>query len=653
MKKFLHCIECSGILFAGVVVLSSVRAEVTRAKIRYEPHPFGVSELARTLDTAATGKWWQKEATTDELRFMQARSRDETIAYAMYSHHQATLKMTVQTFPLLPEEPHQVVLEIRSGKEEEWTPFAEAPVLYPGWSAHFRLPDWDATRDWEYRARLGNLASFEGLIREDPVEKDEIVIASMSCNSPHDESVYERAEYVRNLEHHNPDLLFFAGDQMYHHTEHTYGLLQWGLQFADVLRDRPAVVIVDDHDVGMYNLWGEGGVVAESIHGDTGGYFLPPAYVRMAERCQTFHLPDPYDPTPIQQSLGVYYTSLNVGGIDMAIIEDRKFKTGPKGRIPEMGPRPDHINDPSYDRESIDLPGLELLGERQLRFLEDWGQDWEGARMKAVLSQTAFAGAVHLHGSYENRLLADLDSNGWPQSGRNEALRVIRRALATHLCGDQHLAVVIKHGIDSHRDGPFAFTNPALVNTIYGRWWHPLEGPGGGDAVSEDLPWTGDYKDGLGNKITMYAYANPKYETMQELRTHRDARGDGYGIVRFRKSSEEIVFEAWPRFSDAAKGDSEQFIGWPIVISMDDNDGREPVGYLPRLKFARPDPVVQVVNESTGEILYTRRIRGKEFAAPVYDDVTYTVRVGVDRPSEWTAFGLKIAPPSAAGISVR
>ena len=67
--------------------------------------------------------------------------------------------------------------------------------------------------------------------------------------------------------------------------------------------------------------------------------------------------------------------------------------------------------------------------------------------MKCVLSQTAFCGAVHLHGSEENRLLADLDSNAWPQTGRNRALREIRRAWAPHLCGDQHLAVMIKHGI--------------------------------------------------------------------------------------------------------------------------------------------------------------------------------------------------------------
>ena len=42
-----------------------------------------------------------------------------------------------------------------------------------------------------------------------------------------------------------------------------------------------------------------------------------------------------------------------------------------------MGPRPDHINDPAYDPASIDLDGLVLLGERQLKFLEQNYFQWK------------------------------------------------------------------------------------------------------------------------------------------------------------------------------------------------------------------------------------------------------------------------------------
>ncbi len=193
-------------------------------------------------------------------------------------------------------------------------------------------------------------------------------------------------------------------------------------------------------------------------------------YVNLVQRQQTWHLPDPVDPTPVDRNISVYFTRLRVGGIDFAILEDRKFKRGRAGKIPKMGPRPDHINDPAYDPKSIDLPGLQLLGDRQHRFLREWGNDWKDASVKAVLSQTAFCGAVHMHDKQNDRLLADLDCNGWPQSGRSLALKDLRRVQAVHLCGDQHLAVVVKHGINDFGDGPFGFTSPALVNTIYGRW---------------------------------------------------------------------------------------------------------------------------------------------------------------------------------------
>ena len=63
---------------------------------------------------------------------------------------------------------------------------------------------------------------------------------------------------------------------------------------------------------------------------------MPVEYVKEVERAQTSHLPDPYDPTPIKRGIGTYYTDLNWGRISFAIIEDRKFKTGPAGMIPKQ-----------------------------------------------------------------------------------------------------------------------------------------------------------------------------------------------------------------------------------------------------------------------------------------------------------------------------
>lgn len=567
----------------------------------FTDNPFP-GERGQELDLFARYDIWNKPADEENYLSQFARvPRDSVVAFALYTHENEKLKMSAQLYPLKPDEELEVRLELLLN--EQWEEIQTAPVIYPGWSAHFELDDWDNSRSVRYRVRHGEKATFEGLIRKDPVEKEEIVVASLSCDSNEDRG--NRDNIVQNIKRQNPDLLFFAGDQSYDHKEHTVAWLIWGKHFREIIRDRPVVAIPDDHDVGHGNIWGEEGIVASTEAGDDGGYYYPPEYVNMVQRCQTWHLPDPVDPEPVKQGIGVYFTRLRVGGVDFAILEDRKFKTGPRGEIPQMGPRPDHITEEGYDPAKVDLPHLKLLGDRQLNFLHQWGQDWEGTEMKAALSQTAFAGAVHLHGSADNRLLADLDCNGWPQTGRNNALTELRRAMATHLCGDQHLAVAVKHGIDEFRDGPYAFTNPAIVNTYYGRWWWPEdEQPGGGEPIDNELPWTGDYLDGLYNKITMIAYANPQLGSMKEMRVNKNdpetSLGDGYALIRFNKNTREITYECWPRFANVSKGDTEQYTGWPFTFHMEENDGREVYGYLPELHFNTPDPVVQVINEDTG-----------------------------------------------------
>lgn len=600
------------------------------------------------LDLACREDIWDHPPQGFLAEFVRV-PRDQVVGFALYTHDNNVLKLSAQLYPLKRDEAREVRLELKRGGT--WREVARAPVLYPGWSAHFRITPWDDREDVAYRVRHGSTAMFEGLIRKSPAGKEVIVVGSLSCDSNKDRG--DRAEIVQKLKQQDPDLLFFAGDQSYDHQEHTAAWLLWGAHFRDIIKDRPVVTIPDDHDIGQGNVWGEGGLVADSTAGDSGGYYYPAEYIRMVDRAQTWHLPDPVDPRPIGQNIGVYFTRLRVGGVDFAIIEDRKFKSGPKGKIPQMGPRPDHIREPGYDPKAIDLPGLQLLGERQMTFLRNWGQDWSGARMKVVLSQTAFCGAVHMHGSKSNRLLADLDCNGWPQTQRNRALAELRRALASHLCGDQHLSVVVKHGIDEHRDGPYAFTNPAIVNSYYGRWWEPEDGkPGANPVPGSPLKWTGDYLDGLYNKITMLAYANPTFADIKTMASkQRDPTaelGDGYGLIRFNTRTGETVFECWPRYADLAKGDAAQYPGWPIKFRMEENDGRKVYGYLPAIVSDAKDPVIQVINEKDGDILYTRRIRGDRLRPPVYAPGTYTIKVGHDRPDRWTRQGVKAEPASSA-----
>ena len=520
-------------------------------------------------DSLCVNDWWNRPPNPIiDLKV----PREELICFGIYTVSNRTLKLTAQLFPLYPKESREVRLEF--DKNGVWTEVAKQNVNDLGWSTSFRVENWDDSMEVKYRLLHGEKARFEGLVRKNPGSKDEISIAALSCNSNKDRGL--RPEYVRNINHQDPDLVFFAGDQSYDHTEHTAAWLKFGLAFRDTFRNRPCITIPDDHDIGQGNLWGEGGKIAKEAPGHDGGYFYHHEYVKMVERQQTAHLPDPYDPTPVEQGIGVYYTNLLLGGVDFAIIEDRKFKTGPLGRHPMTGPRPDHILDPKYDPKVIDTPGLQLLGERQEKFLEAWAGKRDGVRMKAVLSATGFCGGAHLHGKLTNRLHADLDSNGWPQSARNKALELIKSANAVHIAGDQHLATLTRQGIKEYGDGPWAFVVPAIVNNYYGRWWWPeSEKPGNNPVAGSPLPWTGDYLDGFNNKITMVAYANPdpkrskftdKPADEKDANAKQEGWADGYGLIRFKKSTEEVTFECWPRYADVSKPDAKQFPGWPVTV---------------------------------------------------------------------------------------
>ena len=500
------------------------------------------------LDSLSTNDWWNRGVS--KIIDMKV-DRDKVIAFGIYTTSNNILKLSAQLFPLYPKETRSVRLAIY--QNDRWEEVQTQEVNELGWSAQFRIENWDMNQSYRYKLLHGSSASFEGLIRKDPIDKKEIKLAALSCNSNKDRG--DRENYVKNINALDPDLVFFAGDQSYDHKEHTAAWLKFGIQFREVFRTRPAITIPDDHDIGQGNLWGENGKKSLRPDGNDGGYFFHPEYVKMVERAQTSHLPDPFHKEPLEQGIKAYFTNLVIGGIDFAIIEDRKFKSGPNGKIPLQGPRADHILNPDYNPDDINLPELKLLGDLQLNFLKQWGENTDQNRMKAVLSATGFCGGAHLHGKQSNRLHADLDSNGWPQNGRDKALDLIKKAGAVHIAGDQHLPTLIKHGITKFDDGPWAFVVPAIINNYYSRWWWPEDEKPGKNA-NDLLPWTGQYLDGFNNKITMHAYANPD----------SDSNGSGFGFIRFDTSSNEVTFECWPRNVDVTNEAAKQFLGWPLKV---------------------------------------------------------------------------------------
>jgi hypothetical protein len=218
--------------------------------------------------------------------------------------------------------------------------------------------------------------------------------------------------------------------------------------------------------------------------------------------------------------------------------------------------------------------------------------------------------------------IADHDSGGWPQSGRLEAIKAVRQGLAMHIAGDQHLGMTFQYGIENWNDGPYAFGLPAVAN-VFPRHWFP--GPGRNQKSGQPR-YTGEYADAYGNKVTVHAVSNPALYGVEPGALHNLATG--YAFVTFNRATRKITMANWPRRVDPSKSGARQFTGWPITIDQLDNG-------LSGAKWALeavaapgvPDPVVQVIDQASGETVYTVRIKGSAFTPKVFREGTYTVKV--------------------------
>ena len=128
----------------------------------------------------------------------------------------------------------------------------------------------------------------------------------------------------------------------------------------------------------------------------------------------------------------------------------------------------------------------------------------------------------------------------------------------------------------------------------------------------------------------------------------------GYGIVRFNKTDRTITMENWPRYANPMNPeDNIQYEGWPKTIDMEDNYGRQAVAFLPEIKVnGMSDPVLQVVEERTGKIVYTLRLNGNSYRPKVFTNGTYTVHVGNQDADQMQTLAGLVAEPEEAGSSV-
>jgi len=458
-----------------------------------------------------------------------------------------------------------------------------------GYCALFRVPNWDSSHDWDYRvvyaAGTAQEHVYAGRIRQSPATAGRVSIAMINCTihgfrnldvaSPGSAGLpgesylglytrrnlyYPYAETVSALRRADADMLVALGDQYYEdrptsqdnaHAELDvlFRYFLWLLAFRELTATMPTICLVDDHDMYHPNIWGWSGRAAPNGDPNQGGYAMPASWVNTVQRIQCGHNPDAFDPTPILQGISVYYSAFSYGGVSFAVLEDRTFKNTNKTGTDEFG--------------TPLAPPRDLLGARQEAFLAAWAGMHPG-QPKVCFTQSVFAS---VQTKPDGTRMFDADSNGTPVNGRRSAVTLLKRARALVLSGDQHLASLVRHGIDGFTDGPVQFTAPA-TGSSWQRWFHPANALP--NAVGPD---TGDFTDAYGSKLRVLAVANPKitFAQVRAVQTHnhvgdRNLKTEGYGIVDVDIANGEHRIHCWPWDQDPTAPGATEMPGWPYTL---------------------------------------------------------------------------------------
>lgn len=90
--------------------------------------PFG-SDFPN-LDSHAVGQWWTRKPKGAKQPRLQV-PRDQVVSFAVYAHDRGVLKLTCQLYPLMPDEPREVTLELMRAGEQDWREVATEPGTRP------------------------------------------------------------------------------------------------------------------------------------------------------------------------------------------------------------------------------------------------------------------------------------------------------------------------------------------------------------------------------------------------------------------------------------------------------------------------------------------------------------------------------------------
>ena len=95
--------------------------------------------------------------------------KDQLVCFCLYTVQNRVLKLTAQFYLLEKDDPRTARLEIR--ENGAWKEIAKTEIVERGWTAHFRVENWNATKDADYRVAHGAACFYAGRIRRDPSDK--------------------------------------------------------------------------------------------------------------------------------------------------------------------------------------------------------------------------------------------------------------------------------------------------------------------------------------------------------------------------------------------------------------------------------------------------------------------------------------------------
>lgn len=596
------------------------------------------------------------------------------VAFTLYTISRKTLNLTAQLIPGCLNSETAAALEI--SQDGNWVQVARSRVDLNSWLVRFRVSGWDTDRNHEFRVRLedpeagpDNAHIPMGIIRKEPTDKDRLVLAILSNNQ---EDGYPHNGLISALKKQNPDLLLFAGNQVFgrpasfwrektqlEEARREY-LRQWllfGWAFSDLMRDRPSVLMPDARDFFQSKLWGENGRIVKTEDypepvsaEDSGGFLMPPEFIDLVLATQISHLPETGSEPFSEKDTDPHFREIRYAGLSLAAVCDRFFKSAPAPLLPGAQIRNGWAWSQGFDlKKQARLKQARLLGQTQLKLLKNWAEDWsDGVWMKALLSQSLWVSLLTLpeermgeEGLWQlqplqreeyppdDRPVADFMTGGWPQPARDQIIEILRRAFAFHLAGSGGPPAALKYGLERPGDAVWAFVGPSIVAGQARRW---TPAPVATPRVRKAPEATGNFEDAFGNKFSLQVVTNPRAGE-----SGQPGRGSsGYGLIIIDRNERRVMLDCLARPENSPAADYKSYPGWPVAFGQLENDSRKPVAYLPLLQFRGiTDPVVQVVDEKSGETVYTLRIKGTEFRPPVFRSGIYTIRCGEPGTAAW------------------